>query len=70
MKNILFVLVVLNVLFLSNAGFSEAAFQLSDDQKILLDTLPADQRESVMMKMRQSSSMQQDLKQTFEEYQT
>ena len=68
MKNILFVLVVLNVLFFSNLFVAaQSNVEISDSQKALLETLPPDQRESILIKMRQASELQSDLEETFEE---
>ena len=68
MKNILFVLVVLNGLFFSNAGFSQqSGGGISEGQIALLDTLPPDQRESILIKMRQAKELQTELEETFEE---
>ena len=68
MKNILFVLVVLNGLFFSNAGFSQqSGGGISEGQIALLDTLPPDQRESILIKMRQANELQTELEETFEE---
>jgi len=51
MKNILFVLVVLNVLFFSNLFVAAPSNgEISDSQKALLETLPLDQRESILIK--------------------
>lgn len=67
MKNILFVLVVLNVLFFSNLFVAESYGEISDRQNALLETLPPDQRESILIKMRQASELQSELEETFEE---
>ena len=67
MKNILFVLVVLNVLFFSNLFVAAQSNVESDRQKALLETLPPDQRESILIKMRQASELQSDLEESFEE---
>ena len=68
MKNILFVLVVLNVLFFSNLFVAaQSTGEISKAQSALLETLPPDQRESILIKMRQASELQSDLEETFEE---
>jgi len=67
MKNILFVLVFLNGLFFSSIIFTA---DISDSQKALLDTLPPDQRESILVKMRQSEDLKEELEKTFEEVTT
>ena len=68
MKNILFVLVVLNGLFFSNLFVAaQSNVEISDSQKALLETLPPDQRESILIKMRQASELQSELEETFEE---
>ncbi|SVE39158.1 uncharacterized protein METZ01_LOCUS492012, partial [marine metagenome] len=68
MKNILFVLVVLNVLFFSNLFVAaQSNVTISDRQNSLLETLPPDQRESILIKMRQAGKLQSELEETFEE---
>ena len=68
MKKILFVLVVLNVLFFSNLFVAaQSTGEISKAQSALLETLPPDQRESILIKMRQASELQSDLEETFEE---
>ena len=67
MKNILFVLVVLNGLFFSNLFVAAQSNVESDRQNALLETLPPDQRESILIKMRQASELQSELEETFEE---
>ena len=68
MKNILFVLVVLNGLFFSNLFVAAPSNgEISDSQKALLETLPPDQRESILIKMRQASELQSELEETFEQ---
>ena len=67
MKNILFVLIILNGLSFSNSGFSQEYGGISDSQKALLDTLPPDQRESIASKIRQANELESDLEETFEE---
>ena len=68
MKNILFVLVVLNGLFFSNLFVAaQSNVEISDSQNALLETLPPDQRESILIKMRQASELQSELEETFEE---
>ena len=66
MKNILFVLVVLNGLFFSNLFVAaQSNGEISEAQKALLETLPPDQRESILGKMRQTSDLQSELEETF-----
>ena len=65
MKKYLFVLFLLNCFSFSSSVFS--ASDLSDSQKALLDSLPADQRESIIVKMRQAESLETELQETFEE---
>ena len=68
MKNILFVLVVLNVLFFSNLFVAaQSNVKIDERQNALLETLPPDQRESIMKKMRQANELQSDLEEAFEE---
>ena len=61
-KRYLFVLFFINCLCISGL-----AAEISDAQQAILDTLPADQRESILIKMRQAESLQTDLEETFEE---
>ena len=70
MKNILFVLAVLNALFFSNLFVAAQSNVESDRQNALLETLPPDQRESILIKMRQASELESDLEETFEEAST
>lgn len=71
MKNILFVLVILNSLLFSNLYAAEGgAPEISQSQQALLETLPPDQRESILVKMRQASEIESELKETFEEVNT
>ena len=67
-KRNLFNLLVLSGLVLPSLAFA-ASFEggATDAQKALLDTLPADQRESILVKMRQAENLQDDLEETFEE---
>ena len=68
MKNILFVLVVLNVLFFSNLFVAaQSTGEISKAQAALLETLPPDQKESILGKMRQAEELKSELEQTFEE---
>ena len=68
MKNILFVLVVLNVLFFSNLFVAAQSIEeISKAQAALLETLPPDQKESILGKMRQAEELKSDLEQTFDE---
>ena len=68
MKKYLFVLFLLNCFSFSSSVFSaELGSGLSDSQKALLDVLPADQRESIVIKMRQAESLESELEDTFEE---
>ena len=61
-KRYLFVLFFINCFCISGL-----AAEISDAQQAILDTLPADQRESILIKMRQAESLQTDLEETFEE---
>ena len=63
-KRNLFNLLVLSGLVLPGLAFAEGG--ASDAQLALLDTLPADQRESILVKMRQAENLQDDLEETFE----
>ena len=66
MKNILFVLVVLNVLFFSNLFVAaQSTGEISKAQAALLETLPPDQRESILGKMRQADELQSELEEDF-----
>ena len=68
MKNILFVLVVLNVLFFSNLFVAaQSTGEISKAQATLLESLPPDQKESILGKMRQAEELKSELEQTFEE---
>ena len=68
MKNILFVLVVLNVLFFSNLFVAaQSTGEISKGQAALLETLPPDQRESILGKIRQADELQSELEQAFED---
>ena len=68
MKNILFVLVVLNVLFFSNLFVAaQSTGEITKAQAALLETLPPDQKESILGKMRQADELQSELEKTFEE---
>ena len=68
MKKYLFVLFLLNCFSFSSSVFSaELGSGLSDSQRALLDVLPADQRESIVIKMRQAESLESELEDTFEE---
>ena len=68
MKNILFVLVVLNGLFFSNLFVAaQSTGEISKAQAALLDTLPHDQRESILGKIRQADELQSELEQAFED---
>ena len=68
MKNILFVLAVLSALFFSNLFVAaQSNVEIDERQNALLETLPPDQRESIMKKMRQASKLQSDLEEAFEE---
>ena len=68
MKNILFVLAVLNALFFSNLFVAaQSNVEIDERQNALLETLPPDQRESILIKMRQTSELQSELEETFEE---
>ena len=68
MKNILFVLAVLSALFFSNLFVAaQSNMEISEKQNALLETLPPDQRESIMIKMRRASELQSDLEEAFEE---
>ena len=67
MKNILFVLAVLSALFFSNLFVAaQSNMEISEKQNALLETLPPDQRESIMKKMRQANELQSDLEEAFE----
>jgi len=68
MKNILFVLVLLNGILFSSSGFSQTlSGGITEGQQALLDTLPADQRKSIENKIRQANELQSELEETFEE---
>ncbi len=68
MKNILFVLVVLNVLFFSNLFVAaQSTGEISKAQATLLESLPPDQKESILGKMRKAEELKSELEQTFEE---
>ncbi|MCS5544117.1 MAG: SLBB domain-containing protein [SAR86 cluster bacterium] len=68
MKNILFVLVVLNGLFFSNLFVAaQSTGEITTAQAALLETLPPDQKESILGKMRQAEELKSELEQTFEE---
>ena len=41
--------------------------ELSETQRVLLETLPPDQRESILGKMRQADGLKEDLEDTFEQ---
>ena len=60
-KRYLFVLFFINCFCISSL-----AAEISDAQQAILDTLPADQRESILIKMRQAESLQTDLEETFD----
>ena len=62
MKRYSFVLFLISCFYISGL-----AAEISDAQQAILDTLPADQRESILIKMRQAESLQTDLEETFEE---
>ena len=49
--------VVLGLIITFFSQYSLAELVISEDQKVILDTLPADQRESVLDKMTQSSEL-------------
>ncbi len=51
--------------FFSNLLLS-VDFEVSETQKKMLETLPPDQRTSIMLKMQQAGSMQEDLEEVFE----
>ena len=53
--------VVLGLIITFFSQYSLAELVISEDQKIVLDTLPADQRESVLDKMHQSSELAEEL---------
>ena len=68
MKNILFVLVILNGLFFSNLYVAAQSYGgISEAQNALLETLPPDQRKSILGKMRQANELQSELTETFED---
>ena len=62
------VVLCLIITFFSQYSLAESA--ISKDQQSILDTLPADQRESVLDKMNQSSELNEELQDTFENFQT
>ena len=67
MKNILFVLVVLTGLFFSNLSVAaQGDGEISDAQTAILNNLPPDQRESILVKMRQANELESELEETFE----
>ena len=70
MKRYLFVLVLINCFFFSGFTFTQVLggdFVISDAQRALLETLPPDQREGILEKMRQADGLKKDLEDTFEE---
>ena len=60
MKNILFVLVVLNGLFFSNLFVAAEESEIDEDQLRLLDALPPDQKGRVLAKMQLASDLEVD----------
>ena len=67
MKKYLFVLFLLICFSFSSTVFSaELRTGLSDSQKAVLETLPKDQRESIIIKMRQAETLESELEDTFE----
>ena len=67
MKNILFVLVVLTGLFFSNLSVAaQGDGEMSEAQTAILKNLPPDQRESILVKMRQANELESELEETFE----
>ena len=70
MKNYLFILVVFISLFSANFLISQEANQLSEAQMRLLETLPPDQRASILSKMQRAQTIETELKETFEESNT
>jgi polysaccharide export outer membrane protein len=69
MKNYKFIKVLIFLCFF-NPGSVVLALDLSDAQRQLLDTLPPDQQRGVMSKMLQADQLNQDLQNTFEEFDT
>ena len=68
MKKYLFVVFLLNCFSFSSSVFTaELGSGLTDAQESLLSVLPADQRESIVIKMRQAESLETELEETFDE---
>ena len=61
MKNYLFILVVFISLFSANFLISQEANQLSEAQMRLLETLPPDQRASILSKMQRAQTIETEL---------
>ena len=66
MKNFLFVLVILSSLLFSNLFVAAPGDgEITDSQKALIETLPPDQRASILEKMGQARDLEAELEETF-----
>ena len=67
LKQFNFYLLLILSIFVLNV---EAETELSDVQQSLLNSLPPDQRESVLIKMRQADDLQEEIEEGFENVET
>ena len=68
-KRYIYVLVLINCFSFSGLTLAQVigGTALSETQRVLLETLPPDQRESILGKMRQADGLKEDLEDTFEQ---
>ena len=68
-KRYIYVLVLINCFSFSGLTLAQVigGTELSETQRVLLETLPPDQRESILGKMRQADGLKEDLEDTFEQ---